>query len=83
MSNSEKSRFGLQTGSPYAQKPPVSRGLRIFSIDPSLERRVETAHIKATTVEIPLEVSPTDPTKDGLDLGPVIGGYLKLVGQGR
>lgn len=73
-----KSRYRLQSGSPYAQSRPASRGLRIFSIDPSLARSVETSHIQATTVEIPWEVSPTDPTKDGPDPGPV-GEYLEVI----
>ena len=52
--------------------------MRIFSIDPSLARSIETSHIQTTTIDIPWEVSPTDPQKDGPDPGPV-GEYLDII----
>lgn len=72
------SRYRLQTGSPYAQARPAYRGLRIFSIDPSLERTLESYHINTTIVNIPWEVSPNVPGKDGPDPGPV-GEYLEVI----
>jgi len=71
-------RFRNEKIDAYAVARPPYRRLRIFSRDPGLRVRVETAVINESTVEIPWEAWPGAPERDGPAPGPV-GEYLEVV----
>lgn len=71
-------RYRSETGSPYDVPRPVHRRLKIYSFDPSLSQRLDTADIHEARVEIPWESHPDNEHKDGPAPGPC-GEYLEVI----
>lgn len=63
---------------PYEVPVPAYRRLKIFTHDPSLRTRMATVNVNQTTVQIPWEVDPYNPNKDGPAPGP-IGEYVEVI----
>jgi hypothetical protein len=60
----------------FVRAQPPSRRLRIFAVDPSAAKRLETLAVNEATVEVPWDDKPA--TKEPLRPGPV-GEYLEVV----
>ena len=70
--------MGLTPTSPYNLSRPRVRGIRVYASDPSLAETLSTADVHEATLEIPWEVDPNDPLKDGPAPGPV-GEYVEVL----